>query len=331
MKLQRHPLNPLIKPQDYPGVKAIFNPSPVSYQNKTLLLLSMVYHPNTCGGETRVAESDDGVNFTIADRPFINLQGRQYPFDTVYKHIIDNRVTQIGDTYYILTPVGNDVFSAPCTVLGKTQDFKTYEPMDVVTLPVNRGASLFPGKIGGKYCKLDRPGGGANLRYPLGGDIWISFSPDLIHWGEYRPVLQATFSWGNEKIGPTPPIRTDRGWLVLIHGVVAGGQVGRYSVGAILLDLDEPWKVIGCTPEPLLTPEESYEQDGEISQVVFPCGAIADMKSDTLRLYYGAADTCVGLATGSIRQILDLCLQNPYRLPDRMCDRRQNRAVSLCI
>lgn len=306
--LTRHPANPIITPASYPGLREVFNPSPVDFNGKTILLLSMIFRENTCGGETRVAESDDGIHFRIADEPFIKLQGRPYPFDTIYKHIIDNRVTKIDDTYYILTPVGNDVYSAPCTVLGRTKDFRTYEVMDVVTLPVNRGASLFPARFGGQYCKLDRPGGGDKATYPLGGDIWMSFSPDLIHWGRYRPVLQAGFSWGKQKIGPTPPIRTPHGWLVIIHGVVPGGDVGAYHIGAMLLDLEQPWKVLGVGKDPLLSPEMPYERCGRVSEVVFPCGAIADAATDTLRLYYGGADTNICLATGSLSEVVRSCL-----------------------
>jgi predicted GH43/DUF377 family glycosyl hydrolase len=304
--LQRSLANPIIKPADYPEMKSIFNPSPVSYNGKTILLLSMI-PKNGRGGQTRVAESSDGINFTIADKPFINLEGLPYPYDTIYKHIIDSRVTKIDETYYILTPVGNDKFSAPCTVLGKTKDFKTYEVIDVIGLPVNRGVSLFPEKINGKYYRLDRPGGGAGLCYPLGGDIWLTSSPDLIHWGQCRPVIQAEFEWGNQKIGPTPPIKTPDGWLVIIHGVTDGGDVGKYQIGAMLLDLEEPWKVKGYTKQALLAPEMPYEKDGLVSEVVFPCGAIANIKEDFLRLYYGGADTNICLATGSLQAIIDAC------------------------
>jgi predicted GH43/DUF377 family glycosyl hydrolase len=307
--IRRHPANPIISPADYPGVREVFNPSPVEYNGKIILLLSMIFKQNGYGGETRVAASEDGINFTIADKPFIELYKEPFPFNHYHKHVIDNRVTKIDDTYYILTPVGNDTYSAPATVLGKTKDFKTYEVIDIVTLPVNRGASLFPEKIGGMYCKLDRPGGGKGANFPLGGDIWLTFSPNLIHWGQCRPVIQADFSWGNRKIGPTPPIKTPAGWLVIIHGVTNGGDVETYRIGAMLLDLDEPWKVLGVTKEPLLAPEMPYEKNGRIAEVVFPCGAIADFKTDTLKLYYGGADTNICLATGSIQAIIDACLE----------------------
>jgi len=300
--LKRHPNNPLIKPEDYPGVMQIFNPSPVKYNNKTIVLVSMLYFKNTNGGETRVAESDDGINFKIAEKPFIDIDKTKYPFDIVGRHIIDNRISKIDDTYYILTPVATKEFDGPATIIGKTKDFKMYEFMDIITLPKNRGASLFPEKINGLYYKLDRPGGGTGST----GVIWISSSPDLIHWGSYKPVLKPYTQWNWSKIGPTPPIKTNKGWLVITHGVSApaGGTV--YSIGAMLLDINEPWKVIGKTYTTLLQPEERYETNGRCDNVVFPCGAIAD--GDELKLYYGAADTRICLATGSINEIVNACL-----------------------
>ncbi len=164
---------------------------------------------------------------------------------------------------------------------------------------------MFPEKIGGVYYKLDRPGGGAGS----GGDIWISSSPDLIHWGNFRPVLAAGYRfWNTQKIGPTPPIKTDRGWLDMIHGVCrpAGGTY--YYIGAILLDQEEPWKVIGKTNSYLMMPEEPWEQHGNCDNTIFPCGAIADYENDRIRLYYGACDQSICLATGSLSQTVEACL-----------------------
>ncbi|MBN1445176.1 MAG: glycoside hydrolase family 130 protein [Candidatus Omnitrophica bacterium] len=302
--LKRHPANPLIKPEDYPGVSQIFNPSPAMYKNKTVLLLSMCFF-NSMGGETRVAESEDGIHFKIDDRSFINLADKPFPYDIVNQHIIDNRVTKIGDTYYILTPVGTAKYDVPCTVLGKTKDFKSYEVIEIITLPQNRGASLFPEKIGGKYYKLDRPRAGRGF-----GSIWLSSSPDLIHWGCYRPLLAPGYTrWAGEKIGPTPPIKTDKGWLVIIHGVRTTLGIDFYSLGAVLLDIENPCRIIGKTISYLLTPEKDYEINGVSNNVVFACGAIADGEKDELRLYYGGADKCICLATGSLSEIADACIK----------------------
>ena len=302
----RHPQNPLLDPKDYPGIAKIFNPSPVMYGDKTILLVSIVRHISGWGmGETRVAISDDGINFTMADEEFIKFDNTTAPYDLVGSHRIDNRITKIDDTYYILTPVGVRDNLGPCTVLGKTKDFKTYEPIDVITLPPNRGASLFPEKIDGLYYKLDRPGGGIGKL----GTIWISSSPDLIHWGSYKPVIRPYNHLNATKMGPTPPIKTPQGWLVITHNVMTPCDGPHYTVGAIMLDLKNPAKVIGKTNSWLLFPEEDYETRGTCDNVVFPCGAIADAAKDEIRLYYGAADTRVALATGSLSATIEATLQ----------------------
>lgn len=303
--LVRHPANPIMSPGDYPMMSQLFNPAPAIYKDKTILLVSGRHFSATHGGNTFVAESSDGINFTMHDEPFIKLDHAQPPYDIVNHHIIDNRVTQIGDTYYIITPVMTRGYDGPVGVLGKTKDFKTYELMDVITQPRNRGASLFPEKINGMYVKLDRPGGGTGESC----SIWLSYSPDLIHWGQFRPVLAPGYDfWNSLKIGPTPPIRTDKGWLVIMHGVHAPAGGSRYYIGAILLDLDEPWKVIGKTRQYLLGPEKRYETTGICSDVVFPCGALVDHAKDELRLYYGGADTYICLATGSLSRIVNACV-----------------------
>ena len=142
------------------------------------------------------------------------------------------------------------------------------------------------------------------------GDIWISASPDLIHWGEFKPVLAAGYRfWNVQKIGPTPPIKTDQGWLDIIHGVFTPAGGTYYYIGAMLLDLDEPWKVIGKTNSYLMMPEEPWEQHGNCDNVIFPCGAIADYDKDQIRLYYGACDFAICLATGSLSETVAACIQ----------------------
>jgi len=308
--LTRHPQNPLLHVKDYPGTAQIYNPSPIMCGDETILLVSVVEHAATQGygrdvGQTRVARSKDGIKFVLEETNFIETQAMGEPWD-LYHHFIDNRITKIDDWYYIITPVMVKGYDSPVGMLGRTQDFKTYERIEIITAPKNRGASLFPEKINGKYYKLDRPGGGDGSN----GDIWISASPDLVHWGEFKPVLAAGYRfWNTQKIGPTPPIKTSKGWLDIIHGVCnpAGGTY--YYVGAMLLDLDEPWKVIGKTNSPLLSPEMSYERHGNCDNTVFPCGAIGDLEKDELRLYYGSCDNFICLATGKLSEVVDACLE----------------------
>lgn len=303
--LQRHPANPILDPDDFQGIRQLFNPSPVKYGDEIIMLVSVQPY-NTTSGETRVARSKDGINFVLDDKPFINLDENQYPYNIVNSHIIDNRVTLIEDTYYILTPVSAGRFSGPATILGKTKDFKKYEVVNIMALPQNRGVSLFPEKINGKYYRLDRPGAGDKC---ICGPVWLGSSPDLIHWGDFLPVIAPFSLWNWTKLGPTPPIKTDKGWLVIIHGVGTSCAGPRYCIGAVLLDLNEPWKIIGQTQSPLLSPEMDYELSGIVNNVVFPCGAIAYPETDEFKLYYGAADTRICLASGLLSEIVDACIK----------------------
>jgi len=287
----------------------IFNPSAVDLGDETVLLVSMVPFESKRNGYTYVARSRDGIHFDVdTSRPFFDLQDREEPWCNLM-HFIDNRVTQIDGTYYILTPsaAGGSMGSvAPITILGRTQDFTTYEFMGGVSL-MQRGASLFPEKVNGMYLKLDRPGAGTGST----GSIWLSESPDLLHWNSGVPVVFPgdIGKWTASKMGPTPPIRTSEGWLVVIHGVYTPCDGPHYFIGAMLLDLETPTRVIGYTKGFLLAPEMPYETNGIVDNVVFPCGALVDEEKDEFRLYYGAADTCIGLATGSVREILENCLR----------------------
>lgn len=308
--MKRYEGNPILHVDDFPGIGQIYNPSVVKYKDEFIMLVSVVDYAAEGGGtdvgQTRIARSKDGIHFELSDENFIKVPDVE-PFNLT-KHYIDNRITKIDDTYYIVTPVMmKGDYLAPVGMLGKTTDFKDYEAMAIITAPRNRGCSIFPEKINGMYYKLDRP-----YDYPssCSGEIWISESPDLIHWGNYRPVLKQGYNfWNTVKIGPTPAIKTEKGWLEIVHGVAntAGGTY--YYIGAILLDLNEPWKVIGKTSSYLMMPEKDYELHGNSDNTVFPCCPYADFETDTLYLYYGAADRAIGLATGSISQIVEACIE----------------------
>ena len=295
---------------DYPGIGQLYNPSVVKYKDEFIMLVSVVDYAaegeGTDVGQTRIARSKDGLHFVLSDENFIKVPD-VWPYNLT-KHYIDNRVTKIEDTYYIVTPVMmKEGFLAPVGMLGKTTDFTDYEVISIITAPRNRGASLFPEKINGMYYKLDRP---FDFPSSSSGEIWISDSPDLIHWGNFKPVLRHGYKfWNTVKIGPTPAIKTEKGWLEIIHGCneTAGGRY--YYIGAILLDLEKPWQVTGKTSSYLLMPEKEYELHGNSDNTIFPCCPLADYETDTLYLYYGAGDRAIGLATGSISEIVDACIE----------------------
>lgn len=305
--LTRHDANPILAPRDFPNAEAVYNCGQTMYQGRTILLVAIMLRTEPLP-RMHVAESEDGVNFTIRPEPFITQSSHPVigPLD---KHPIDSRITYMADEdiYYIMRPGGSDAGCA--AFLGKTRDWETYEDIEVIAMPHNRVPCLFPEKINGKYVRLDRP---YTLvvdphNEPQYGNIWISESPDLIHWGRHRLLLKSWSHWNRIKIGPTPPIKTDEGWLEIIHGVAGSCTGQRYYIGACLLDLKDPSRIIGKAEGYLLCADEWYEFMGRTPNVVFPCGAIADHEDDQLRVYYGGADTCIALATGKLSEIIQIC------------------------
>jgi beta-1,4-mannooligosaccharide/beta-1,4-mannosyl-N-acetylglucosamine phosphorylase len=186
--------------------------------------------------------------------------------------------------------------------VSKTSDFKTFEKVAIASEPTNRNMVLFPEKIGGMYVRLDRP------FQPGGqGHIWMCDSPDLIHWGNPKCILESRrFAWDQGKIGPgAPPIKTDDGWLVIYHGTTPRCNGLIYKAGVALLDLDDPSRVIARGKEYLMAPSEDYERVGDVPNVVFVTSAIPDFEKDEMRLYYGAADTSFCLATARISDLIE--------------------------
>ena len=306
--LKRHPNNPIISPKDfsYGPADQVFNPGQCMYKGKTLLLLS-VRLCNTKYAQAHVAISDDGINFEIEEKPLFKVDFEQ-KFGELDMHPIDFRITQMGDTYYIMRP-GNSDWGC-MAMLFKTKNFKSVEAMEIVALPNNRVPCLFPEKINGEYVRLDRPYSPGAPYEKSFANIWISKSPDLIHWGQHRPLLKRGFTmWSGLKVGPTVPIKTEKGWLEIVHGVQECFSSWRYSLGAILLDLENPEKIIGEMKSYILTPEAEYEHMGAVPDVVFATGAIADLDKRKLRVYYGGADTCVCLAEGNLDEIIDGCIK----------------------
>ena len=308
---KRHSDQPILSHRDLPGVAQVYNPGPAKVGDEYILLVSVVDHathePGRDVGQSRVARSKDGVHFELSTDNFIPHDDSEEPY-SLFHHYIDPRITPLEGYHYIITPAMVRGWDSPVGQLGRTKDFSpgSYERLGVISQPKNRGASLFPEKIDGKYWKLDRPGGGEGSN----GEIWISSSPDMIHWGHFRPVQSPNYKfWNMNKMGPTPPIKTDRGWLEFVHGVFSPAGGTCYYVGAILLDLEQPWKVIGRTQSYLMAPELPWETSGNCDNVVFACGVLPDYDKDELRLYYGATDCHIGLAIGSLSQTVDACVK----------------------
>jgi len=248
-----------------------------------------------------LARSKDGYRFIVDSDPWIVPSDDPYyePYERF--GVEDPRITLIEDTYFI-TYTAYGPFG-PRVGIGRTKDFETFERISLVTEVDNKDAVLFPEKINGSYVMIDRPGGmGCQM-----GAIWITYSNDLIHWGRAKAILGPQPGWGPSKLGiSTPPIKTDRGWFVLYHGVRQTASGRLYRIGAMLLDLDDPSNVTGYTQHFIFGPEELYERTGDVPNVVFPCGVILE-SDDTIKMYYGAADTCIAVAEAKLGDIIDLC------------------------
>ena len=244
--------------------------------------------------------SEDGVNWNINHEPIKFECGNTEMIDSTYKY--DPRVTWIEDRYWITWC--NGYKGQPTIGLGYTFDFKTFYQCENAFLPFNRNGVLFPEKINGMYAMLSRPSDSGHTPF---GDIYLSYSPDMKFWGNHRLVMRPTpfedSAWQCLKIGAGPiPVKTDEGWLLFYHGVIGTCNGYRYSMGAALLDLNEPDKVLYRSMEYLLAPAKLYELAGDVPGVVFPCTALVE--GDKCTIYYGAADTYIAMGHCYISEVL---------------------------
>lgn len=239
----------------------------------------------------RIARSRDGHHFTVDDQPFIYPSNEQEAFG-----IEDPRVTQIGDTYYIYFSVVSPVGIGESLV--STTDFVTTRHHGMIFGPDNKDVLIFPEKINGKYYALHRP----TMKSIGNPEIWIAESDNLLYWGNHKHLLGLRDGmWDSGRIGGgAVPFKTDKGWLELYHGATSDH---RYCMGAVLLDLNDPTRVIARSGKPVMEPEAEYEKQGFFGDVVFSCGAVID--GDTVKMFYGVADTSMACAELSVKEILD--------------------------
>ncbi len=248
-----------------------------------------------------VGRSKDGIHFELEEERihFVDENGQPVP-DTDWQY--DPRVIPLEGKYYV---VWCDDFSASATIsVAVTTDFKTFVKYDNPFLPNNRNGVLFPRKINGHYCMLSRP---SDLGHTPFGDIFLSQSKDMTYWGKHRLVLKKGWaSWSALKIGAGPvPIEIDEGWLVFIHGVQSTCSGFVYSMGAIIVDRDDPTKILYHCQDYLMAPEELYETSGFVPNVVFPTCTLADAETGRIAIYYGSADTYTGLAFTTVDKVVD--------------------------
>ena len=317
--MKRHPINPILTRGDVPDIaphlidcSSVFNPGAIKFGDQYLLMV----RTQSRSRETFMvmAESLDGVHFTV-DNKVVDFMGIEKIREKIY-HIYDARITHLEGTYYIMFAMDMD---AGCQLgLGQTDDFKEFRFLGITSNEDIRNGVLFPEKIGGKYMRLDRPNKARHSSGPTSGStIWLSSSDNLIDWEPVAPVVDGRFHYWDEFIGSgPPPVKTRRGWLHIYHGVATHfGSANIYQAGVMLLDLKDPSKVISRGFYNILEPREAWELSGQVPNVVFPSGIIVKefdsegfaLPDSEVFVYYGAADTCVGLAVSTIEELINLC------------------------
>ena len=296
----RSSLNPILTRDAVPGANSIFNSAVVPFEEGYAGVFRV--DDTTRAMNLHAGRSADGVAWELEREPiaFTPADGRVAEIQERFEHAYDPRVTWLEDRFYVTWCNG---YHGPTIGLAHTNDFRTFVQLDNAYLPFNRNGVLFPRRIAGAYAMLSRPSDGGHTAF---GDIFYSKSPDLVHWGRHRHVMAPLpLSWQATKIGAGPtPIETEDGWLVLYHGVLTSCNGFVYAMGAALLDLDEPWRVVARGSRYLLAPHVPYAQVGDEPTVVFPGAALDDERADRLTIYYGGADTVVCMAHAHLSEVL---------------------------
>ncbi len=321
--MKRHPGNPILTRADVPDAPprltdatSVFNPGAVKVGDRYLLIVRVQARSR----ETflMVAESADGVRFAV--RPgIVELRGIEKLKERVY-HVYDPRITRLEGAYYVMFAMDTD---GGCGLgLARTEDFRDFEFLGVTSTGDVRNGVLFPEKVGGAYLRLERPNRARLEGGPAtGSEIWLAESDDLLRWRARGPVMGGRFHYWDEYIGSgPPPVKTRRGWLHVYHGVATHfGSASIYQAGVVLLDLADPSKVLGRSRGNVLEPREPYELSGQVPNVVFPSGMVVEktdaegyaLPSSPVRVYYGAADTAVGLAETTVAELLAAASEEP--------------------
>jgi len=294
--LHRWEGNPAITIEDVPfRANTVFNGTPMVTENGVFLLLRVEGQQGY--SFFALARSSDGLRFKLDEKP-VMMPAKSGPYAKYEsKGIEDPRATVVDGTCYIMyTAVGQ---WGPRIAIARTEDYVNYERIGIVSEPGNKDGVLFPRKIDGRYARLDRPIGIGR------GSIWLSYSPDLLNWGDSEVAISPRAGyWDDFRIGASvPPIETEKGWLEIYHGVKMTSAGPIYRMGTVLLDLDDPSKVIKRSAMPILSPREDYERIGDVYNVCFGCGALVNEKGN-MKVYYGAADTSICVALCSMEELL---------------------------
>ncbi len=293
----RYSGNPVIDWNPIPKAARVYNSAVVPFKGE----FAGAFRADQKNGRATLfsGKSKDGLKIDLDLDPIAWVDEKGNPNPTSYAY--DPRVVEMDGKFYISWC--DDLHGASIG-LGWTEDFKTFVRMPNPLMPFNRNGVLFPRKINGKYMLLSRPSDSGHTPF---GDIFLSESPDLIYWGRHKHVMSKGGSgwWQGTKIGAGPvPIETTEGWLLFYHGVSGTCNGFVYSFGAVILDIDDPSKVLYRTRDYLMTPEKLYETSGFVANVLFPCANLYDAETGKIAIYYGSADTYTAVAFCQVDELL---------------------------
>lgn len=307
MIVNRYTENPILTAKDVPyPVVTVHNAAVVKYNKKYM----MVFRSHRRNGRSILgkATSEDGFHFTVSEEPFMTPAKTGIFKEYEEYGVEDPRIVYIDGEFLVTYSAYSR--NGVCIGLAKTADFVSIERIALITEADYRNVVIFPEKIDDLYVRLDRPHSDISP-----WSIWISYSPDLIYWGNPRRIMKPMqYHWDEMKIGPgAPPIKTDKGWLNIYHGVFPTMDGSVYRLGVALHDLHDPAKIIGVGDEWILQPEDPWELTGYVHNVVFSCAAVPE-DDGTVKIYWGGADTVMCAGTASINDLVAHCL-SPSRAP----------------
>jgi len=303
----RYAGNPILTRGNWPyPINSVMNAGAVLLKDGDTLLLCRVEDRSGLS-HLCAARSANGVdNWRIDPQPTLAANPQEYP-EEIWG-IEDPRITYVPELEKYAIAYTSFARGGPGVSLALTKDFHSFERIGVIMPPEDKDAALLPRRINGRWALIHRP------MTTLGAHMWISYSPDLQHWGSHKIILGARRGgwWDANKIGLcSPPIETARGWLMIYHGVRQTASGSIYRLGLALFDLEKPEICLQRGNSWVFGPETPYERDGDVKDVVFPCGQTVGPDGDSINLYYGAADTSIALATSSIRRMLSWLDANP--------------------